>query len=583
MARQKGLIREQKGKAVSVGSDPPVGSVVPPSNSERLHHEALTDTAGLTLSQRLLVDDDERIFWGERDGDSRESESRDSEDNSADTRTDGPDFYPTRYSHDGFFKKLPVIPPELQHSPNVEGQEWGKVEETESTPGSVQKLLRDCGARGVTFLIPTYEERSWSPPVGYQCVYESYFQPGTRLWFPIPRLITSYVFQRDVALSQFVNGSYRIAELTCLKLQPQGNFSVKMRPNYNILTGHPNKTQGWNCCYFFIKSYKAAFYDPPREDFRVFWNFRIVDHPKALDYPDGFFDNTRVVAALSHQHWPDISEERIRKALARISRDYWTANLPCSVDSGKKHLQLFSKKEQAYLKRSKNMKEVPDLKVLLDGELDLVGSNPISILNGMDLGGTDLGESGSGGFLPDPLVGVHTDPIVEDKPLEIETTRPKRQSKKRSRNEGGAPDTGKDSATESPGDVYTEECPKKKKKKKKSAEKTQGDSVSGEDPITPSEGCMNRAVVPYRDISSDEPLLRKKRKNPAEERRGEKIPEGDTGRQVVLFDGEEGDACAGGESARRVSQKGSRGGDPPIPPEPRGIQLRGGLPASSRI
>ncbi|KAF8100504.1 hypothetical protein N665_0222s0003 [Sinapis alba] len=223
------------------------------------------------------------------------------------------------------------------------------------------------------FLISTYLERPWSPPVGYQCVYESYFQPDTKLWFPIPRLITSYVFRRNVALSQFVNGSYRIAvammvlaaeigvsmsvrafeELTSLKAQPHGIFLVKMQPNYNILTGHPNKTLGWNRRYFYVKSDKAAFDDPPRDNFRVLWNRKSVDRPKVLDYPKGFFDNARAVTTLSHQRWPDISEERIHRALPRISEDDWATNLPCKEDPGKKRLQLFMKKDQARIKRSR--------------------------------------------------------------------------------------------------------------------------------------------------------------------------------------------------------------------------------------
>ena len=62
----------------------------------------------------------------------------------------------------------------------------------------------------MTFLIPTKTQRPWSPPVGFQCVYESYFQNETRLWFTIPRLITSYVRRRDAVISQFLNGSFRL-------------------------------------------------------------------------------------------------------------------------------------------------------------------------------------------------------------------------------------------------------------------------------------------------------------------------------------------------------------------------------------
>ncbi|KAF8086559.1 hypothetical protein N665_0621s0010 [Sinapis alba] len=439
------LTREQKEKAVSIGSNPPVRGIAPPSDSDWLHRESLMDTAGLTLSQLLLVDYDERLFWGEHDSGSRESESRDSKGNSADARTDGPDFYPAR------------------------------VEGTESTPGSVQKLMRDCRARGVTFLIPTYEERSWSLPVGYQCMYKSYFQPDTRLWFPIPRLITLYVFRRDLALSQFVNGSYRIVvALKVLATEIDISMNVRAFKELTCLKLRPH-----------------------------------VDHPKVLEYPDSFFDNVRAVAALSHQRWPDISEERIRRQLARISRD-----------SGKKRLQLFSKKEKAHLRRSKKMKMLPDLSALLGGDLGLLRSNLMYILDDMDLGGSDLGESGSRGLLPDPHAPVYVDPVEEDKHLEMEAAGPKSQGKKRSRDEGDVPDTGRDSTPEGPGDAHTEERPKKKKKKRKSAEKAQGGSASREKPITHSEKGVNRAVVPDRDVSFEKQLLRKKRKDPADGERG---------------------------------------------------------------
>ncbi|KAF8094780.1 hypothetical protein N665_0353s0011 [Sinapis alba] len=461
MPPRERLTREQKGKAVSTGLDPSTVSITSSENLARQHRDALGDMEGLYLLQRLLVVEAERLVRGEHDRDSRENESRESEGNSADARTEGPDFYPTRYSPDGYFEKLPAVPAELLCSPDVEGQDWEKVGETESTPGSVQKLLRECGARGVTFHIPTYLERPWSPPVGYHCMYEAYFQPNTKLWFPIPRLITSYVFRRNVALSQFVNGSYRIAvalmvlaaeigvsmsvrafeELTSLKAQPHGIFSVKMRPNYNILTGHPNKTPGWNHRYFYVKSDKAAFDDPPQDNFRV------------LDYPEGFFDNARAVAALSHQCWQEISEERIRRALARISE------------------------EQACIKRSKRTKELPDLSVLLGNELDLVGSNPMSILDGMNLGGGNgFGESGPVPSL-DPPVETFVEPVAEE--------------------------------------VGTEDRPRKKKKNK-SAEKSQEGSVSWGEPITQLQEDLNRAVVHDQDVSSGEQLLRRDRKTPAE-------------------------------------------------------------------
>lgn len=148
---------------------------------------------------------------------------------------------------------------------------------------------------GVTFIIPRDDQRPGSPLVGYHCVYESYFEDDTRLWFPIPQLAKSYVFRRGVAISQFLNGSYQIMvalimmaadigislnvraleELTFVRSMPRGLYSLRMRPNYNIITGHPNKTKLWQHFYFYIKSDESAFEDPPPDEFHYLWNYQI--------------------------------------------------------------------------------------------------------------------------------------------------------------------------------------------------------------------------------------------------------------------------------------------------------------------
>ena len=123
-------------------------------------------------------------------------------------------------------------------------------------------------------MIPTKAQRPWSPPAGFECVYQSYFQNETKLWFPIPRLVISYARRRDAAISQFLNGSLRISvalmvmaaeidvsmsvrtfeELTYLKLMGEGLYSIQMRPNYNVIADHPNRTNHWQCFYFYVKS-----------------------------------------------------------------------------------------------------------------------------------------------------------------------------------------------------------------------------------------------------------------------------------------------------------------------------------------
>ena len=106
-------------------------------------------------------------------------------------------------------------------------------------------------------------KRPWASPIGYQCVYESYFWKDMRLWFPIPRLITSFCFRRDAPISQFVNGSFWIAvalmvmaaeivvsmsvrifeEMTQTQTLPNSLILVRMRSNLHIMTGNPWKTK----------------------------------------------------------------------------------------------------------------------------------------------------------------------------------------------------------------------------------------------------------------------------------------------------------------------------------------------------
>lgn len=49
-----------------------------------------------------------------------------------------------------------------------------------------------------------------------------------RLWFPIPRLITSFCFRRDAPISQFVNGSFWIA-VALMVMAAEADFSLSVR------------------------------------------------------------------------------------------------------------------------------------------------------------------------------------------------------------------------------------------------------------------------------------------------------------------------------------------------------------------
>ena len=58
-------------------------------------------------------------------------------------------------------------------------------------------------------------------------------------------------------------------ELTFISSLDEGLLSIKMRPSYNVVGGHPNKTFEWQRSYFYVKSNDSAFEDPPDDDYRV--------------------------------------------------------------------------------------------------------------------------------------------------------------------------------------------------------------------------------------------------------------------------------------------------------------------------
>ncbi|XP_048613224.1 meiosis-specific protein ASY2-like [Brassica napus] len=412
MSSAQGLSRQQKGNSVVAASAPargPDGGCI--GDLESTHHEAMMDTVDLSRSQRLLVADatrlaregSENVVVGDatecaRDGqsgavpvDSITLRVRAVEDDSSEDDDSEAELFPTTFYPEGIFEELPRLHPDLLRPAFVAGQDWDGVEETKSTLRSVKRVLRAKNATGVTFLIPTKEQRPWSPPIGYQTVYKSYFQDDTRCWFPIPRLITAYAMRRDIAISQLLNGSLRLAvtlsvlaeeidmpmsvrsfeEMTSITDMKDGTYSVKMRPNCNVCAGHPNKTQNWQRSYFFIKSDDSAFEEPPRGDYRVLWNRSCVDHPTSPVYPEDFLKSVRAVNLLQIYRWSEITVGKIGELKDRIARREWRSDLPTVLPIRTKRLDIFPKDIQKRVSEAKRMGTLPDLSAMLAAQLGL--------------------------------------------------------------------------------------------------------------------------------------------------------------------------------------------------------------------
>ncbi|KAF8087105.1 hypothetical protein N665_0599s0001 [Sinapis alba] len=387
MAPKNRISREQKGKALAFGLSlvrDEIGAESPVDDFNLIHRDALMDTASLSVSQREGEgqapsgdgSDGEEEYHSIDIEDSPSEEHHDNEERPSEEHVEPVDFYPIRFYPGGIFERQEAIPSDQLRPLIVEGQNWGKTMST-----YVKRLFRECGASGVTFLISNDKQQPWTPSLGYQCGYVSYFRKDTKLWFPFPRLITSYCFRCDVAISQFINGSFRIAvalmtmvaeanismsvrtfeEQTITQPRPHKLFFVNIRPSYNIITGHPNKIENWNHYYFYVKSDEFTFEEPPKDDYRVLCNNKL----------EKFFENAQAIAALSHLRWPDISWERIHRVIEWIS----------GVGSGNKRLQLFPKPKHS---RVKKMRKMSDLSALVGGELGMSGDNPMAILDVMN-------------------------------------------------------------------------------------------------------------------------------------------------------------------------------------------------------
>ncbi|KAF8066159.1 hypothetical protein N665_1157s0006 [Sinapis alba] len=132
------------------------------------------------------------------------------------------------------------------------------------------------------------------------CVYESFFKRGSKYRFPIPHLFTSYCSHRDVAMTQFVNGTIRIAvalmrmateidawmsvrvfeEMTKPQPKPNSLFTMQMWSGLHILTGHPMKTRNWQRSYFYVRVDDTSFAEPTDDNLCILWSPHIGEEEK---------------------------------------------------------------------------------------------------------------------------------------------------------------------------------------------------------------------------------------------------------------------------------------------------------------
>ncbi|KFK29567.1 hypothetical protein AALP_AA7G151500 [Arabis alpina] len=135
---------------------------------------------------------------------------------------------------------------------------------SQSTVDTIRDMIRDRGLLIVEedILVPTTYDRPWTPPDGFLCLYESFFN-ASALWFPLPKLLIEYCDRRLIAISQLTHAAVRnivtvltlAAEIgrsvSCLEFEEMVQFKRKGRsgryysswfPRLGLLTGVGSKS-----------------------------------------------------------------------------------------------------------------------------------------------------------------------------------------------------------------------------------------------------------------------------------------------------------------------------------------------------
>ncbi|KAF8114407.1 hypothetical protein N665_0038s0031 [Sinapis alba] len=235
------------------------------------------------------------------------------------------DFLPMRWTGTDFEFAEDIDPKKERSFSARKNQKWENHLPTRSSFKSVRRLIFQTDPHaGFTFLIPASHKKPWTPPIGYACIYESWFN-NCRLSWPLPEFLTTHCSRRKIALGQYKANGIRIMvtltvlaaelgikmsvrlleELTTPSINAKiGFFYGKMVPKYNVITGKTSKVNFWNQSYFYVKINEASFKDP-------LW---------AQGCFDSFQEQVEAIRTLSHQHWHDISEAHTQAALNRIIR-----------------------------------------------------------------------------------------------------------------------------------------------------------------------------------------------------------------------------------------------------------------------
>ncbi|KAH0863398.1 hypothetical protein HID58_080609, partial [Brassica napus] len=217
----------------------------------------------------------------------------------------------------------------------ADGTVEGNQEFTGSTlllEDSLKRMRKKCGfSREIEVRLPLKEERPWSAPPGWICLYSQYFLQS-RLWFPLPRLLTSYAKNMSpAAIRNMVISLVLVAEaevdvvaeffemISQMNLITGETFSVSIKARCRLMDGRgPSKADGWQQKYFFVHVNPASVADPSAV-FRTEWNPEPVTHGKCRSLPSWTSDRLNRILGSGRLSWGVLTVERVRRSIPRIT------------------------------------------------------------------------------------------------------------------------------------------------------------------------------------------------------------------------------------------------------------------------
>ncbi|KFK32592.1 hypothetical protein AALP_AA6G263500, partial [Arabis alpina] len=235
---------------------------------------------------------------------------------------------------------------------------------------TIERIRGDDDWSGVDIRIPRPHERPWSPPEGFMCLYECYFNHGG-MWFPMPKLALEYCEARRVAPSQLTCASYRnicailtmaaelgrsvnLAQLEEMvgiaKSGDCGRFYASVRSGCMILTGVRSRIERWKNKYFFVRINKYAIGDFTGV-IHAGWSSRIGRKLQVLEpVPKGALSLIDELKKLGQQKWGDFIEQRIRRCRRRVTTGDFT--IPLAKIGPYTHRPLKDRKKRPSKKQS---------------------------------------------------------------------------------------------------------------------------------------------------------------------------------------------------------------------------------------